>query len=597
MTNKFALPRRSFLAIPLAVAAVTATGCGFSGNNGGNGGEGPDGKDPSTFTLRQANRPVNHLNPAFGGGGSPQSTWLMSMMWEGLINRNIDNPSEYTPGCAEKWEMSEDGKTYTFHLRSDLKWSNGDPLTAKDFVWTYSYYYSPDLAKQDNENAPAHKGDIDSTKIVGMADYFSGKTTDFASVGVKAVDDSTLEITLSQPDYAMLDGLVALYPLHQKSVEANQKDFWMPDKFVGNGPYAMTAYTQNGKASFDLNENYYNADKFNITKREVQFNSGGPTAMMVSYNANEIDLFRVDGDPSALISGRPDLEAELQAATMIQFKGLCVLPCKNPILQENKQLREALSLALDRNALAEVSPPDAAAESWAPSGIGGWDQLPKLEFDPDKAKQLLADAGHADGKGVPELQIVTYAAMPPLEAAVEMWGQHLGIKASVAVREVGVFSEYIRGQIPDDFTGLAFNYRGIAPPMMLALVGKDFNNYNYVPADIAKQYFDLSQGKDKDKYPPAEMVTVIKDLLSKNWLPEYREFDKQAKEAVAAQADPDKALELAVKAATTLQESYLFMPILWAGYSFMVKPRIKGLKLSSISSGMFSLEGVTLDPA
>ncbi|HLQ81959.1 MAG TPA: ABC transporter substrate-binding protein, partial [Bacillota bacterium] len=243
MTNTFALPRRSFLAIPLGVAAVSAAGCGFSGSQD-NGGTGPDGTDPTTTTLRQANRPVNHLNPAFGGGGSPQSTWLMSMIWEGLINRKTDKPSEYIPAVAEEWEVSDDGLTYTFHLRDGLTWSNGDPLTAEDFVWSYSYYYSPALAEQDNENEPSHKGNVESTKIAGMADYYSGKVSDFSTVGVKAIDDTTLEITLFEPDYSMLNGLDGFYPLHRTSVEADQKAFWMPENLVANGPYVMTDYTQ-----------------------------------------------------------------------------------------------------------------------------------------------------------------------------------------------------------------------------------------------------------------------------------------------------------------------------------------------------------------
>lgn len=598
MSTKLELPRRTILTASLATAAVGAlAGCGFSGKNPGSGGGGDGGGGRLVDTLRQANRPCNHLNPAFGGGGSPQSTWLMSLMWEGLINRDPLDASKYIPAVAEEWEASDDGLTYTFHLRKDAKWSNGEPLTAQHFVWSFSYYYSPDLAKQGNQNPPSHNGSVTSTKIVGMADYYSGKVTDFSTVGVKAPDDQTLVITLTEPDYKFLDGMISMYPLDQKSVEANPKDFWLPENLVSNGPYSMTAYSQNSTASFELNKSYYDAAEYTVTKREVQFNSGGPTAMMVNYNADEIDLFRVDGDPGALIAGRPDLEQQLQAASMIQYKGLTVLPCQNPILQENAKLREALSLALDRDALAKVSPPDAAAQSWAPPGIGGWDGLPKLEFNEEKAKQLISDAGFPDGKGVPELQIVTYQAMPFLEAVVSMWQKTLGIKASVAVQEVGVYTETIYGNIPKDFTGFGFDYNGIAPPSMLSLVGGNFKNYAFVSAATGRAYFDLVYGKDKGKYSPAETSARAQEILAAGWLPEYKEFDAQAKAAVAAQTDPDKSLELAIKAATTMQNSYLFMPTLWAGYSFMIKPRVKGLQLSSISTGMFSLKGIKLESA
>src|SRR5690606_18775504 len=147
-------------------------------------------------------------------------------------------------------------------------------------------------------------------------------------------------------------------------------------------------------AILKVNPHHWESPSYAITTRELQFNSSGPTGMMVNYNSDEIDIFRADGDPSALIAGRPELEKELLAGALVQFKGLEVLPCKNPILQDKPKLREALSMAVDREALASVSPPDVAGPSWVPSGITGSDALPAIPFDVDAAKKLLAEAGH-----------------------------------------------------------------------------------------------------------------------------------------------------------------------------------------------------------
>lgn len=585
-------------AVPLAAAAVGLAGCGFSGSggDGGNGGGGGGGGRLSD-TLREARRPANHLNPVFGGGGSPQATILGAMIWEGLVRRDPNNSSEYLPGVAESWDVSEDGLTYTFKLR-DAKWNNGEPLTAEQVVWSFSYFYSPKLGDQGNENPPSHKGDADNCKITGMADYYGGKTDDFSTVGVKAPDAKTVEVTLTEPDPFFLDSTVRIYPLDQASVEANVQDFWMPDNLVSNGPYTMTKYSQNSAASFELNEHYWDKASFSVTKREVQFNSSGATGMMVSYNAGEIDTFRVDGDPTALIAGRKDLEEQLVRGSLVQFKGLQVMPSANPILTEKPKLREALALALDREALASVSPPDVAGPSFVPSDITGADQLPAIPFDVDKAKSLMAEAGHADGKGIPKLTILTYATMPVLEAAAEMWGKNLGLDVSVSVQEVGVYGNMLNGDRDENYCGFAFNYQAPSP-FNIIRYGASATPYfprTAIPYEIDKQIFDFTRGKDKGKYSPAEEAAKIEELTSSNWTADYKKFADLNKEAQAAFADTERATELATEACKAFQATYYWIPLLWAGYTFMVKPRIKNMIPTSYPDNIYTMKGVTLDP-
>src|SRR5690606_2717278 len=139
-----------------------------------------------------------------------------------------------------------------------------------------------------------------------------------------------------------------------------------------------------------------------------------------------------------------------QNGTFVQLKGMTLLPTKDPILQKSPKLRQALAMALDREALAKVSPPDVAGPSWVPSGIAGAEKLPAIPFDVDKANQLLAEAGFANGSGVPTLSILTYATMPVLEAVASMWKEHLGINAKVQVEEVGVYSSMLAGDVPED---------------------------------------------------------------------------------------------------------------------------------------------------
>lgn len=594
------ISRRIVLAVPLTAAAVGVTSCGFGNSTNPNQNQNQNNNTPGagkgTDTLRIAMRPVNHLNPAFGGGGSPEATIIAAWMWEGLVVRDPDDTQNYLPGAAEKWESSADGLTHTFHLRSGAKWSNGDPLTANDFVYAFSYYYSPKLTQQGDKNPPMFNGSATNTNIKGLTDYFTGVNTDFSSVGVKAKDDVTVEFTLTAPDYRFIDSLVRTYPLHKSSVEANLRDFWMPGKAVTNGPYNLDKYTQNSGATLTVNPNYWDAKSLGVKTLEAQFNSSGSTGMMVTYNANEIDIFRVDGDPTALIAGRPDLEKELQRGTLVQFKGIEVLPTKNAILQEKPKIREALAWAIDREALAKVSPPDVAGPSWVPEGISGADKLPKLGFDVAKAKQLLAEAGHADGKGIPPLQILTYASMPSLEAICSMWKENLGINAKVSVQEVGVYGNMLNGDLPDDFVGFAFNYQAPTPFNMVRYGGSLYFSNIFLPFDIKKQWFDLQYGKDKGSLSGLALTEKLRKLEEDNWFPEYKAFVTQMKAAQDAQANPEEATRLATEAAITFQNTHYWIPLLWAGYTFMVKPRIKGMKLTSYPDNIVSLKGVKLDP-
>lgn len=593
-----AVPRRTFLALSLTAAAVGATSCGLfnnpsSPNNQGTSRQG--GANALTHTFRESLAPTNHLDPAFAGSNSTQRTVMQAMIWEGLVRRDPNNSANFLPGAAESWKVSSDGLTYTFHLRQ-TKWSNGEPLTADDFVWSYSYYFSPNLGKVGNANPASFNGS--TSKIKGLAAYYAGQTTDFSTVGVQATDKQTLVITLASPDPSLLDSTVRVYPLYQKSVEANQLTFWEPPTFVGNGPYTLTQYTQNSAATLELNKHYWNSKRFGITTRQIQFNAGGPTAQMVSYNADELDLFWVNGDPTALIAGRADLRKQLKHGTEIQFKGIEVMPSANPILQQNAKLRQALALALDRGALAKVSPPDLPGPSFVPSGITGADKLPKIPFDPKKAKQLLSAAGYADGKGVPTLQILTYTPLPLLDAVVSMWKKYLNINAQVQVQEVGVYGDMLRGNRPDSFVGYTFNYQAPNPYNMLSYGARPMPYFQEtaIPFDVGKQIYNIQYGPDKSKYTPSQATQMIKSLYNANWIPDYKKYVDLNTKAQAAAANENQAIQIATQAAIALQETYLWIPLLWAGYTFMEKPRVHNLTLTSYPDDMYTLKGVTLGP-
>ena len=191
----------------------------------GNGAE-PAGLDPQTVI------------------GEPESH-IFNALFEGLVSQDPKDLHPI-PGVAQSWDISPDGKVYTFHLRPDARWSNGDPVTARDFVESNRRILMPNLTAQ---YAPARFTDVE---IVNAREFYEGKITDFGQVGIHAPDDLTLIFTLKQPAAYFLGMLnhESWYPVHLPTILKYGKiddpsaAWTRPENFVGNGPFRLKAWAQ-----------------------------------------------------------------------------------------------------------------------------------------------------------------------------------------------------------------------------------------------------------------------------------------------------------------------------------------------------------------
>lgn len=177
---------------------------------------------------------------------------------EGLVR--VDSNKELTPGMAESWEKSEDAKTWTFKIRKDAKWSNGDPVTAKDFEFAFLRNLTPETAC---EYAYV------MYDIEGAEDFNLGKSTDASTVGVKALDDSTLEVKLNRPVnyFDQLMAFPVFFPVNQKAVETYGADYGTTqDKLVFNGPFIMETWKLEDQYSLKKNANYWDNKTVNLDK-------------------------------------------------------------------------------------------------------------------------------------------------------------------------------------------------------------------------------------------------------------------------------------------------------------------------------------------
>ena len=222
--------------------------------------------DGDSLTLREANQrkillltvgsEPRTLDPQEAQGVTEHHI-IMSMI-EGLVAPSIDDQSKVVPGMADHWEHNEDYSSWTFHIGTDRKWSNGEPVKAGDFVFSYKRMLTPSFGAQYAENLFILKG---------AEDYYSGKTTDFGQVGVKALDDQTLRIDLVGPTPYLLslvqhDSWLPVCPtaiLKFGAIDTRDSRWTRAENYVGNGPFKMKSWYPNDVIEVVRNPLYWDA--------------------------------------------------------------------------------------------------------------------------------------------------------------------------------------------------------------------------------------------------------------------------------------------------------------------------------------------------
>ncbi|MDO4328748.1 MAG: peptide ABC transporter substrate-binding protein, partial [Lachnospiraceae bacterium] len=339
---------------------------------------------------------------------------MINHMFEGLTKWVDDGEGNavLAPGQAESSEkvVNDDGTvTYTFKLRSDAKWSDGQPVTAGDFEYSWKRLANPDTAAD-------YCYMIDMVK--GYAEVADG-SADPDTLGIKAIDDSTLEVVLSYdcPYFEEVAAFPATFPVRKDMVEGN--DEWTYDvaSYIGNGPYKMKEWSHNAYILAEQNENYY--DVANLGPATIKFTLlDDENAMLAAYKSGELDFienFPMDELPNYLASGEVDI-ADYLGTYYVCFN------TEDEIFSDPK-IRKAFSLVIDRNYIVEnVSQAgEVPATGFVPAGVNdaagpgsddyrtvGGEYYSVAEEDYEKnceeARALLAEAGYPNGEGFPTVE-------------------------------------------------------------------------------------------------------------------------------------------------------------------------------------------------
>ena len=339
------------------------------------------------------------------------------------------------PAVAERWDVSADALTYTFHLRPTARWSNGEPVTAHDFVYSIQRILAPQLAA---ENAYM------LWSIKNAQPFNAGRETDFGAVGVTSVDDQTLRITLERPTPYLL-ALAAhptWFPVHRPTIEKfgridERSTAWTrPGNLVGNGAFSLTEWSPNARITVAKNPHYWDAAQ-NQLEQVVFFPTDNPDAEERAFRAGQLHL--TFGLPVEKIAGyRERTPEQLRLDPFLQTYFLRFNVTRAPL--DNPKVRRALSLAIDRAVIAQHVLRDSRmpALHLTPPNCAGYTSRATVETDVATARRLLSEAGHPNGEGLPviEIQVRNDSGLPKvIEAIQAMWQRELGVKVAITALE------------------------------------------------------------------------------------------------------------------------------------------------------------------
>jgi oligopeptide transport system substrate-binding protein len=355
-------------------------------------------------------------------------------LFEGLVI--FDQEAKIQAGVAQRWEVSADGLDYTFHLRPNARWSNGDSVTAADFVYSWRRALLPETgAEYASQLYP----------IANAEAFNTGKIKDFEHVGVSAPDAHTLKVRLAHPTPYFLDlcAFSTFLPVHQRTVETHSDWASKPSRFLGNGPYLLKEWRLFDRVRLVKNPFYWNAEAIALESIDV-LPAARPNTAFNLYATGAADLMLDKGlAPTPLLGElrkRPDFHsAPFLATYFVRFNA------KRAPFSDNR-VRRAMSLVMDRKSVVEKitrggEPP---AESFVPPGTGGG-YIPPVGAprDPELARKLLSDAGFPRGMGFPLVRYL-YKGDSDLDRdiAVEIQAvllRELGIKMVLQPQEWTVY--------------------------------------------------------------------------------------------------------------------------------------------------------------
>lgn len=415
-----------FPAAALALLALLLSACAPGKNNGSaEKGAERQGSEAAVLRISQRNEPGD-LDPALAA--IPDDYFVIRALSEGLVSPAPDG-SGVVAAAADHWTVSEDGRSYYFHLRGDARWSDGSPVTADDFIASFKRALEP--------STPAPKVHL-FFPVKGARRYHEGKERDFSKVGFSSPSPNLLRVTLERPlpEFLAYAASGPWIPVNIPCVVTHGKAWTRPENYVGNGPFSLVEWQPHKRIVVKRKDAYWDAR--NVWLKEIRllaFDNG--EAEERAFRAGQIDV-TMSVPPTKLAGYQTEEGGVLRRAPLQETRYLSFNTQKAPL--NDPRVRRALALSVDRNAIAEkvLHGGQPAARRFLPAGLAPAGQVLEMAENIEAAKGLLAAAGYPEGKGFPLLELSGWTNVPVLEAVQAMWRKNLGIEVSLATRDAKV---------------------------------------------------------------------------------------------------------------------------------------------------------------
>lgn len=459
--------------------------------------------------------------------------------------------SKQVPSVAQSWKVSSDGLVYTFTLRKDVKFSNGDTLTADDVVYTFDRMLDPKTKALNTDFVDMIKGADD--RMNGKAD---------STVGLKAVDANTLEITLDKPFGPFIANLAtppcSIYD-KKATIAAGDKFGIDPAKTVGSGAFKLKAWKTNSSIEMVANDKYFGGKP---TLAGVTYTIvANPQTERMLFETGKLDVFDCDDATSQIpyFQSNSKWKNQIVSGPRMGVDYYCLNENIKPF--DNVKVRQAFQLAIDRKTLIDklYNGKGSIANGIMPVGLLGYDSsMPKMTYNKEKAKQLLTEAGYPNGFDMEIDQVTDSASTLKLNEAVQAMLADVGIKVKInqmdesayyATRKQGKLSAYESNwsadyNDPDNFIYTFFSAKNTVA-----------RSYNYKNQDVF------------DKLENARKMTNQTDRVKL-----YQEIQK-----------------------TIVNDDAAFIPLFQLQHLFVVQPKVKNFKVSWNGWSNMQYNGITLE--
>jgi oligopeptide transport system substrate-binding protein len=483
----------------------------------------------------------------FNNGAEPQSTdpALMTGQPDGRVARMIfeglTTPDAQTlapePAMATRWEMSEDGRTYTFHIRPGVTWSDGSPLDANDFLYSWRRVLAPETG----------------SKYAGLlypilnAEAFNRGEVDASQLGLRVPDDTTLVVTLESPTsyFVFLTQFYTFLPVPQHVIEKYGDRWTQPDNVVGNGPFLLKEWRQRDHFTFVKNPRYWNADVVKLDK-VIAYSVEDLNTATNLYKAGVIDWNPSGYTPSQFI---PHLRqfADFRQGRYQGTYFYSVNATRPPL--DNPWVRRALNYAIDRDAISNQLL-KKSRDPWglfAPSGYPGYEAPKPITYDPDYARECLVKAGFPGGKGMRKVGILFNTSEDHrriAESIQALWKRELGIEVELENKEWG---SYLAAQSALDYDVARRSWIG-----------------DYLDPNTFLSCFLTGDGNNRTGWGDPRYDALLR--------------------AATFELDPVKRFRMLSDAEAVLLESGVVLPIYHYSTTELVKPYVRGIYQTALDT-------------